>query len=241
MTNPAVTAIEAEATDLPEVYFDALGKYWSRGRNGVWFARNIDDIKLLLKSKGITSAQGREYLTEMEDTLLSIQENNNIRYAGPLAGYPEGVHVIQGKRILVNSGPNLVDPQAGKWPLLGGIFANMLETDEQLQHFYGWLKFGLEHLRERINNPAGVTGLEMRSFQLGNTSPSRGQLLYELLFCLGGAHHCYHYPRGCPLCVISVPSVRLVHASRLNRFGHLTALAQDYSGSYIRMYLKLNA
>jgi len=95
----------------------------------------------------------------MEETLLSIQENNNIRYAGPLAGYPEGVHVIQGKRILVNSGPNLVNPQAGKWPLLGGIFANMLETDEQLQHFYGWLKFGLEHLRERINNPAGVTGL----------------------------------------------------------------------------------
>ena len=42
----------------------------------------------------------------------------------------------------------------------------------------------LEALYFIPRQPAGVTGLEMRSFQVDNTSPSRGQLLYELLFVL---------------------------------------------------------
>ena len=149
-----VVEIEPRTDKLPEVYFDPPDKYWTRGRNGFWFKRGKADIKCALKDKGISNAVGRGYLSPLDETILEIQEANNIQYAGPLAGYAEGVHVYQGKRLLVTSGPQLVEPLKGEWPLMEGIFINMMGKDGiQLQHFYSWLKFSLETLRKRINNP----------------------------------------------------------------------------------------
>ncbi len=144
---------ELEEDSLPEIYFDPPDKYWTRDRKGKWFKRGSGDIKLLLKDKGVIDAKGREYLSPLEKILLNTQEENNIQYAGPLAGYAEGLHTFQGKRILVTSGPQLVEPKKGEWPLLEGIFDMMLGHDAiQLQHFYAWLSLSMIHLYDRINN-----------------------------------------------------------------------------------------
>jgi hypothetical protein len=150
-----------EAAELPEIYFDPPDKYWTRGRNGVWFRRGTADIKRLMKSQGITSAQGRGYLSELDQMLVDIQEENNIRYAGPLAGFAEGIHNIQGDRVLITRGPIMIEPVEGEWPLLESIFRNMLGVSEdraQLDHFYGWLNFSLVTLRARVDCPHDSRG-----------------------------------------------------------------------------------
>src|SRR5258708_11155374 len=87
----------------------------------------------------------------MERTLLEIQRNFHIGYAGKLAGYKAGLIEQNGERILVTASPHYIEPEDGKFPVIEQFLNGLL--GEQRIHFDCWMKFGVESLRSGLIRP----------------------------------------------------------------------------------------
>lgn len=87
-----------------------------------------------------------------------MEEQYNVDYAGPLAGYTAGIHVSQEKRILVTQSPTIIDPAPGDWPTLGALLTGLFVDDEHdpLSYLYGWLKVADEALSQNQRRPGQV-------------------------------------------------------------------------------------
>ncbi len=62
-----------------------------------------------------------------------------------VAGMAKGLHVVNGKKLLVPNGPNLVTPSSGDWGTIRAIFQGML-GDAQYKYFIWWLAASLKAL-----------------------------------------------------------------------------------------------
>jgi hypothetical protein len=82
-----------------------------------------------------------------------IQTNNNIKYAGPLAGHEPGVHRMGVDQILVTEKAILIPPMPGEWTIIREILTNLL-GEEQLRYFLGWLKCSLDARYENCHRQA---------------------------------------------------------------------------------------
>lgn len=148
-----IPEVTAQTQALPSIWFEPPHKYWTQTKEGVWYPRQRVDIMLVLKAHGLTTHVVDGLVSPADTCLLAIQDNRNIQYAGPLAGYPDGIHENQGVRFLVTRGPKLIEPAQGQWPTLRRLFSNMLGADEddtQMGIFLSWLKLAIEQLRGRI-------------------------------------------------------------------------------------------
>lgn len=71
-----------------------------------------------------------------------------------LAGYPRGVTTINGLRTLLQRGPSLIQPRAGKWETIDKLLKGRLwqgrlddaDGGEQLEVFHGWMRHAMENL-----------------------------------------------------------------------------------------------
>ncbi len=74
--------------------------------------------------------------------MIYLHQKNRVAYAGVLAGYSAGIHVINGMRILVTESPRLILPQPGECSTIR-LFVESLFFDEehrqQAIYFYLWL------------------------------------------------------------------------------------------------------
>ena len=147
-TDSASSSIVGQVA-LPEIYYEsALTTFWVTDNRKSWMRITTGDVKMRLKQKGLRGkAQDGERLSQVDETVVDIQNGQNIDYAGSLAGWNAGVHEINGKRILVRDSPALIEPEPGDWPMLQGIINNML-GDQQV-YLLGWLKVAIESLRSR--------------------------------------------------------------------------------------------
>lgn len=123
-----------------ECYYDASKKtYWTRNAYDEWHELTQANLKLLLRSHGYaTDLFDKKDLNLAEGKILRITQENGVHFAGPLAGYPTGIHEVSGNRVLVTRGPKLIEPKRGASPTLRDFFRQLL--GKQWPTFFGWLK-----------------------------------------------------------------------------------------------------
>ncbi len=137
-----------------EAYYDGGRKsFWIKNTRGGWTSVTEGSMKRQLQMRGYSNKrQEGNLLSLADDKLAKIQIENDVAYAGPLAGYSSGPREIGEHRILVTTSPNIIVPVPGDWPVIRQFLHNLLGTDEhdQLAYLYGWLKCGFISLRNGI-------------------------------------------------------------------------------------------
>jgi hypothetical protein len=84
-------------------------------------------------------------LSAVEKELIRIADHASVDWVGRLAGYQPGLLRMNESDVLITSGPNLVKPVEGKWPVITRIINGML-GDGQKWYLYYWMKVYLEAL-----------------------------------------------------------------------------------------------
>ncbi len=134
---------------LPEVYYDHQRKqFYVQDKQGDWIIFSQCDVERYLRDIGYSIKRSGSENSEVHDCILNIQREQNIAYAGSLAGYSKGCYEIQGNRILVTTSPKLIVPQPGDCPLLRRLFDGLLidGATDQRPYVFGWLKVAVDSL-----------------------------------------------------------------------------------------------
>jgi hypothetical protein len=165
-----------------QAHYDSGRKcYWTTNSRGGWIEINEQSLRRLLKKHGFraTRAPG-EALSEVDQTLNEIQLEQDVAYAGPLAGHRSGLLECYGNRILVTTSPTLIEPRAGDWPVLNRFLQNLLVDGayDQRPYVYAFLKLGYETLRAGRSRP----GPAMAIAGPRNSGKSLLQNLFTVIF-----------------------------------------------------------
>ncbi len=128
-------------------YYDANKKtFWGLNGRGVWMDQTETSLRRLLRSMGFSpDREDDNGLNEVEQQLLRIQQNHDVDYAGPLAGYQSGFFEIASSRVLVTRGPSFPAIKAGKYDTLDRFVRTLLK--DQTIYFLGWLRSAVQSLR----------------------------------------------------------------------------------------------
>jgi hypothetical protein len=115
-------------SELP-AYYDGVRKaFWTTNSRGDWIEVNEQSLRRLLREQGFRGGKLRdgEAITPLDAKLNQIQREQDVAYAGPLAGYRSGVTDCCGQRILVTTSPVLIEPAEGEWPVLRRFLETLL-------------------------------------------------------------------------------------------------------------------
>lgn len=130
-----------------ELYFDDRGgNYYRRDDRGNFIKASAPSVRRFLTLKGIATKRKDGEPSEADRVLEFVETSQNCEYVAPLAGHKAGLLMIEGRRILVTSGPRLIDPAPGQWDTIRKIFEGLLGA-EQCRWFYAWLKVAMEAVR----------------------------------------------------------------------------------------------
>src|SRR4030095_3884427 len=98
------------------------GIYWIKNHRGTWIALNETQFKRELRQGGVSpKVPTNSHVSPLDEVLLGIQHNQDVHYAGPLAGYAAGIYEMGERRILVTQSPHIIEPQRGDWPTLHAV------------------------------------------------------------------------------------------------------------------------
>jgi hypothetical protein len=141
-------------------YDSSTRLYWRRNSREAFISVDEKSVsRALVVELGLSRhSDGDGGGSEVERALNRIQKQSDVAYAGPLAGYPEGIHQDGQRRLLITSGPTLINPTPGPWPLLEALFQRMYVADgiDQRPFVFGWLKTAVAALREGVRSPGQV-------------------------------------------------------------------------------------
>jgi hypothetical protein len=140
-------------------YESGKKSFWTTNSRGGWIEVNESSLRRLLRTQGFRAkASEGESVSEVDRKLTDIQVENDVAYAGPLAGHRRGVVECFGNRILVTTSPKIIEPSAGDWPTLRTLIGNLLSDGDykQQEYVFGWLKFAYEALRSNRMRPGPV-------------------------------------------------------------------------------------
>lgn len=155
-TRPAGDAAETDAptqapprtkkSKEPVAFFDSSrGTFWTKNSRGDWIQFSEASLKRLLKYKHFSEFTDRDGLAAVLDKeLLTMQHEQDVSYAGAIAGYGIGLQTVCGNRVLVTTGPRLLTPKDGDWFNLRKFVEQLL--GDQVRVFYGWAKAALRSL-----------------------------------------------------------------------------------------------
>jgi hypothetical protein len=165
-TNAAQATLIPDVSDagkIIEAYYDPARKsYWMRNSREGWIEINETSLRRHLRGYGLKNrAKEGERLSQVEQKLNEIQYEQDVAYAGPLAGYRSGLMECAGNRVLVTSSPKLIVPVEGDWTIIDTLLQNLLVDDvyDQQPYLYGWLKVAYEALRRGVWRPGQAMGL----------------------------------------------------------------------------------
>ncbi|QHI70484.1 primase-helicase family protein [Tichowtungia aerotolerans] len=133
---------------VSSAYFDGRD-YWVQLSNGKWQAKNKSDMALFLKVKrGLSTAVPRgSSISEVDQALSQIQDEQAIECAAPLIHRPKGIVYVNGFRVLNISTVSVMQPSEKTevdpdtdFPWLNSYFTSLFDPAEQLDYFYAWLR-----------------------------------------------------------------------------------------------------
>jgi hypothetical protein len=128
------------------------GVYWLPSKRGNYIKYNETGLKRCLKAAGFLSKPyGQQRISEMDSEILRIQDEQNVDYAGPFAGYPTGICNQYENRVLVTEARNVIAPAPGTWAVLSQLFENLFKDPgyrDQRPFIFGWIKTAIECLSQ---------------------------------------------------------------------------------------------
>lgn len=148
MTDVELMRVRSPVEDF---YYDSCTfHYWGRDAHGKWIKFSGKDLKLRLAQKGYCTEKGKDEFVSLADSmLLRIQQEHNVSYTGPLAGYDCGFYDMGEFKALITSERRTVQPVGTNWDLIRRIIENQLKLadgTDQTPYFYTWLKRADESL-----------------------------------------------------------------------------------------------
>ena len=97
-----------------------------------------------------------ERLSEAEEVLMHTMRERRLDVTlSALAGYKAGIYDICGRRVLVRSSPQLVEPKKGEWPMVEALIRSKLDFGysdpeghglDQTPYFHAWMKVAVQGL-----------------------------------------------------------------------------------------------
>jgi hypothetical protein len=138
---------------LPLYYCAETGKWYGPSGQGGFSRYKESYAAGLVAEHGfnrrLTDDQGN---TPADRALMWLMQNRSVEYAGPLAGYPAGLHELDGRRFLVTETQRIVTPTPGEWPTIRRLIETMLadEKHDQLTVFYLWAAESLAAFYQRM-------------------------------------------------------------------------------------------
>lgn len=143
-------------------YYSPQKSYLVTDQDKTWMQVSEKGLMLHLIAEHFSRVvEPGQTLSGVEKMILRIQNERNVVYAGPLAGYDAGMHVQGGYKVLVTHSPTYVKAAPGDWPLLRGIINGMFTTPEidQAPFFHLWLKVSDESFVSKKFIPGPLLGL----------------------------------------------------------------------------------
>lgn len=130
----------------PSAYYDSdQGRYYMKNDREFWINVTESSVKRFLRLDvygKMTKVEGLD--KAMDEHLLTMQRKLDVEYAGPLAGFPAGLHTVCNNRVLVTKGPFLLRAQPGEWSTLKRFIDELLGV--QAVYFHGWMKFARQSM-----------------------------------------------------------------------------------------------
>lgn len=199
---PAVEHLPPDPADAFEsksgvelYYFDeAAGCFWVKNDAADWVNVSEGGFKRhLKKNRGLRDKPNPGCtISPLDEEVSRVEKNCRVAYAGLLAGYKRGIHMVAGRRVLVIEDPVLIEPAKGEWPILAKFFEGLLVgkepgakdgewiTIDQRDHFFAWLRHTVECLRSGRIAPGLAVGLA------GEPDCGKSFLALILRWLLGG-------------------------------------------------------
>jgi len=172
----------------PDVFYQPRKGFLIPGQGGEWVQVNERGVYRELVRRGYSPEEPESGgLSDVEAEIGRIQREQNIHYAGPLAGYPVGYREVNSLRVLVTAAPKLIEPKKGGWDLVQTLVVGLLgDSDEpsQIVHFLGWLKMSAELLRSGIKTGRYYPGQVL--VLAGPIGIGKSLLQHLISKCLGG-------------------------------------------------------
>ncbi|VGO12413.1 hypothetical protein PDESU_00965 [Pontiella desulfatans] len=144
-------ATRAGHTTNLTAYYDITRKEYLVWNGSQWIHHSESQLKRRLRQAGISAKPSDGLLLSAADSeILRVQDNCAVSYAGPLAGYNEGITEQNGNRVLVTLSPQLLEPVKGGFDVLLKTIKAILDDPDQpaqLLHFFGWLQWAVAALR----------------------------------------------------------------------------------------------
>ena len=128
-------------------YYPDANAFYTTNRRGDWVTLNEPTTRKMLILGGLSDSLTKDELkegirlTEVDLELIDIKMERTVDYAGVVAGWKRGVHVINGSVVLVTSEMDLIQPVRAAddaearpdgtcrgWPVLGGQFERWLSS-----------------------------------------------------------------------------------------------------------------
>ncbi len=125
--------------DVQLVYCSPTTAWYTKNDRGTWIKASESRAAHLLREAGFSNR------SEVEISPLQLELNQRMRskdvdFAGYIAGWAQGVHETDGKRVLVTMAPTLPIARSVQWPRLRGFLDGLL-GEEQCLRFLCWLHF----------------------------------------------------------------------------------------------------
>lgn len=106
---------------------DKGGGYYVPDGAGNWMVLAKRDLELrLVQDYGLGCGTRDNPLGQVERVWLWVQGHRQLDLAMSIAGHSSGVEMIRGNRVLVQRGPDLLDPVKGDWEMLKKMLNGLL-------------------------------------------------------------------------------------------------------------------
>jgi hypothetical protein len=138
---------------MPSHYDRKSHNFWVLTENGLWTQMPKDAFATHLMTKhGLSSKPGTAIcgnldVSRVEEVINQTRQTNQIDYSCDVAGWAAGVHLMYGKRVLVQESPQFLSPAEGKWDFIEAVLRAISRVHKiQYDVIKSWWMLGLKKL-----------------------------------------------------------------------------------------------
>lgn len=147
---------------FPAYYDSSRNRYLVQDNRETWIAITKEDLKLRLNFQGLTSDRKGKNVSPADKMVLRVQDEQNVLYAGPLAGFKAGPIIHNGIRILVTHSPKVQKPCKGEWKItnqfITGLYGHPNETFSQYARWHAHAKLSYQQFMHCVETGNSTFG-----------------------------------------------------------------------------------
>jgi hypothetical protein len=178
---------------MPAYYDRRTHNYWLQTSRNGWTPYTREALKIHLIEIGFSGRPGtavslvesapdsfRE-LSRADQEISRITREQNIDIQCDVAGWPEGIHDMYGKRVLVQETPRLWTPEEGNWSFFHEVFLAVSRRHAiQYDVLVSWFKLGMIKIYQR------KSGYTQALLMVGDTSSGKSLVHCMITILVGG-------------------------------------------------------